>query len=105
MTWIWVLMAVVLLGLTAAMAIGRGDAMARAYPDRPDVRLPTHRPIDAVDLADVRFSVVLRGYRMDEVDELVRRLVDELADRDTRLAQYEAYLQRQTPASDRRTAP
>lgn len=94
MTWIWVLMSVVLLGLTAAMAMGRGDAMARAYPDRPDVRLPVHRPIDAVDLEDVRFSVVMRGYRMDEVDEVMARLVDEIAERDARLAQYEAYVQR-----------
>lgn len=94
MTWIWVLMVVVLLGLTAAMAIGRGDGLATAYPDRPDVRLPEHRPIDAVDLEEVRFSVVLRGYRMDEVDDLVQRLVEEIAERDARLAQVEALVQR-----------
>lgn len=110
MTWIWVLMTVVLLGLTAAMAMGRGDAMARAYPDRPDVRLPAHRPLDAVDLEDVRFSVVLRGYRMDEVDDVMRRLVDEIAERDAQLAQYEAQARRQAghvgaSSSDRPTTP
>jgi DivIVA domain-containing protein len=86
MTWLWVALVVAVLGLTAAVAVGRGGALARAYPDRPDVRLPAGRPLTADDLSDVDFSVVLRGYRMDEVDEVIRRLVHEIAARDARLA-------------------
>jgi DivIVA domain-containing protein len=85
MAWLWVVLVVVVLGLTAAVAVGRGGAMARAYPDRRDVRLPADRSLSADDLSDVEFSVVLRGYRMDEVDEVIRRLVHELAERDARL--------------------
>lgn len=92
MTWIWVLMAILLLGVTAAVAVGYGGSMGRAYPDRPELLLPADRMIAADDLEDVRFSVVMRGYRMDEVDDVVRRLVHELAERDARLAELSAAL-------------
>jgi DivIVA domain-containing protein len=92
MTWIWVLMAILLLGVTAAVAVGYGGSMGRAYPDRPELLLPADRMIAADDLQDVRFSVVLRGYRMDEVDDVVRRLVRELAERDARLAELSSAL-------------
>lgn len=90
MTWIWVLMAILLLGVTAAVAVGYGGSMGRAYPDRPELLLPADRMVAAEDLEDVRFSVVLRGYRMDEVDDVVRRLVRELAERDARIAELSA---------------
>src|SRR5690606_30249258 len=82
----WVVLVVVIIGLTAAVAAGRGGAMARAYPDRREVRLPAGRPMTAADLSKVRFSVVLRGYRMDEVDEVIEHLARELAARDARIA-------------------
>ena len=86
MAWLWVVLVVVVLGVTAAVAVGRGGAMARAYPDRRDVRLPADRQVTADDLRDVEFSVVLRGYRMDEVDDVIRHLIHELSERDARLA-------------------
>jgi DivIVA domain-containing protein len=92
MTWLWVVLVVVIVGLTAAVAAGRGGAMARAYPDRREVRLPAGRPMTAADLSKVRFSVVLRGYRMDEVDEVIEHLVRELAARDARIAALERSL-------------
>ncbi|GAB3421838.1 DivIVA domain-containing protein [Flindersiella endophytica] len=90
MTWIWVLMAILLLGVTAAVAVGYGGSMGRAYPDRPELLLPADRMVSADDLEDVRFSVVMRGYRMDEVDDVVRRLVREIAERDARLSELTA---------------
>ncbi|REF35569.1 DivIVA domain-containing protein [Thermasporomyces composti] len=92
MTWLWVVLVVVIIGLTAAVAAGRGGAMARAYPDRREVRLPAGRPMTAADLSKVRFSVVLRGYRMDEVDEVIEHLARELAARDARIAALERSL-------------
>ncbi len=86
MAWLWVVLVVVVLGVTASVAVGRGGSMGRAYPDRRDVRLPADRPVTAHDLKDVRLSVVLRGYRMDEVDDLLVRLTQELAARDAELA-------------------
>jgi DivIVA domain-containing protein len=86
MTWLWVVLVLVVLGSTAAVAVGRGGAMARAYPDRREVRLPADRPVSASDLDDVRFSVVLRGYRMDEVDDVLSRIGRDLAEREERVA-------------------
>lgn len=89
MTWLWVLMTLIVLGGTAAVAVGHGASLRRAHPDRPDVRLPADRSMTADDLAQVQFSVVMRGYRMDEVDDLLHRLAEELAARDALLARYE----------------
>jgi DivIVA domain-containing protein len=69
----------------AAVATGRGGSMAEAYPDRPDLRLPTDRAVEPADIERLRFSVGLRGYRMHEVDDVLDRLVDELAARDARI--------------------
>ena len=38
------------------------------------------------DLADVRFAVALRGYRMEEVDRVLDDTREALADRDARIA-------------------
>lgn len=87
MTWVWLLLVVVVLGVTAAVAVGRGDAMVTTHPDRPDIRLPADRALTAEDLEDLRFSVVLRGYRMDEVDDVIWRLTEEVAAKDAKLAE------------------
>jgi len=42
--------------------------------------------VDPQDLATVRFAVVLRGYRMDEVDRVLDDTREALADRDARIA-------------------
>jgi DivIVA domain-containing protein len=102
MTWIWVLMAILLLGVTAAVAVGYGGSMGRAYPDRPELLLPADRMVSADDLEDVRFSVVMRGYRMDEVDDVVRRLVHEIAERDARIADMRAAFAASAPDPDPR---
>ncbi|GAB96016.1 DivIVA domain-containing protein [Kineosphaera limosa] len=39
-------------------------------------------PLVGDDIAGVRFDTVLRGYRMDQVDDVLARLRDELARRD-----------------------
>ncbi|MBM7786005.1 DivIVA domain-containing protein [Tenggerimyces flavus] len=100
MTYIWVALVVVLLGLTAAVAIGRGGAMARAYPDRPEVRLPADRPLTAEDLEDIDFSVTMRGYRMDEVDDVLQRLVTEIAERDALIAELAGPAKHRAPADE-----
>lgn len=86
MTLIWALLVIVVLGVTAAIAVGRGGGLEANHPDRPDVLLPTGRALTPEDVEDVEFSVTLRGYRMDEVDEVLRRLRAELAERDDQIA-------------------
>jgi DivIVA domain-containing protein len=71
---------------TAVLATRADPLLADAPPDRPDLDLPTGA-LTADDVAGVRFSLALRGYRMAEVDEVLERLAAELADRDRRIAE------------------
>jgi DivIVA domain-containing protein len=76
----------VVLFATAVLATRSDPLLADAPPDRPDLDLPDGSlPADAV--ADVRFSLAVRGYRMSEVDAVLARLADELAERDRRIEQ------------------
>ena len=71
----------------AAVVATRDDQLlADAPPDAPDLALPAGR-LQADDVRRVRFGVVLRGYRMSEVDAVLERLAAELADRDRQLAE------------------
>jgi DivIVA domain-containing protein len=70
-----------------AVSVGRGGSMTQFQPDWPGQPLPQDRPVRASDLADARFSVAFRGYRMAEVDEALDRLAVEIAQRDERIQQ------------------
>jgi DivIVA domain-containing protein len=80
--WLFAIVVVAVIGGIAVVAAGRGGSLAPAYEDRPDVTVATGRPLGAEDLRRVRFAVGVRGYRMDEVDSLLARLADELAERE-----------------------
>ncbi len=82
MIWFWVVVLVVIIGVAAVVAAGRGDAMADVYEDRPDVTLGRGHPLAAADVAKVRFTTAVRGYRMDEVDAFVARIEADLRARD-----------------------
>lgn len=73
------------IGGVGAVAAGyvRGG-MSEPTSSLPDGSLPEGR-IDVHDLAGVRFSMALRGYRMSEVDDVLARLGDELAERDAEI--------------------
>ncbi|RNL62631.1 DivIVA domain-containing protein [Nocardioides marmoriginsengisoli] len=78
MTWLLVVLILLVIGGVAVVATGAGDPLAPAYDDRPDVPLPTDRPLTAEDLMEVRFTSVVRGYRASEVDALIARLAQQL---------------------------
>jgi DivIVA domain-containing protein len=71
----------------AAVATGRItgglDAPVSSLPARP---LPADGEVGPADVERVRFSPALRGYRMEEVDRTLDRLVLELARRDEVIA-------------------
>jgi DivIVA domain-containing protein len=67
-------------GLVVVLATARGEAMQPVEPDRRDVLVPADRPLTARDLAGIRFTTALRGYRMEEVDALIARLQLQLPD-------------------------
>ena len=90
MTLVLVLLVLAVAAAAAGVATGRvRGGMAPATTTHPYVGLPagTVRPED-VDA--VRFSVGLRGYRMDEVDAVLARLREELRERDEELAAWRA---------------
>lgn len=78
MTWFFAILIVLALGGVGLVAAGRGTPLARVYDDRPDLALPDGRPLVGDDVRRVRFGLVVRGYRMSEVDALLDRLASEL---------------------------
>jgi DivIVA domain-containing protein len=78
MMWFFAILVVLALGGVALVAAGRGEPLAPAYDDRPDLEVPAAGPLAGADLRKVRFGVVLRGYRMSEVDALLARLAAQL---------------------------
>jgi DivIVA domain-containing protein len=84
MTWFFAILLVLALGGVALVASGWGTPLSRVYDDRPDVDVPAERELTGDDLRRVRFSSVLRGYRMSEVDELLARVALQLEEAEKR---------------------
>ncbi|MEU4249132.1 DivIVA domain-containing protein [Amycolatopsis sp. NPDC026612] len=74
--------------LLASVIFGRGEELAPLPPGSSPTRLPAE-DITGEDLADVRFQLVLRGYKMSEVDWVLRRLGVELDELRARVAELE----------------
>jgi DivIVA domain-containing protein len=80
--------------LLAAVVFGRGEELAPLAPGASPTRLPAE-DITGEDIQGVRFQLVLRGYKMSEVDWVLRRLGGELDELRAKVAELEA---RQQPA-------
>ncbi|MDQ3732606.1 MAG: DivIVA domain-containing protein [Actinomycetota bacterium] len=80
-----------------AFVFGRGEELAPAPRDSTPVVLPADRPPDAGDIEALRLSVVLRGYRMLEVDWVLDRLSEALTEKDRQIAALTNQLTRQPP--------
>lgn len=76
---------VLVLFVAAVVATREGPVMAQAHQDLPDLGLPPG-VLHPSDVHGVRFSMAPRGYRMSEVDAVLDRLADELAERDRVIA-------------------
>ncbi|SCL26692.1 DivIVA domain-containing protein [Micromonospora nigra] len=64
--------AAVVFGVTVLVS-GRDPGLAPAEPDDRAVPLPGDRPLRESDVGEVRFDTALRGYRMAQVDQAMRR--------------------------------
>jgi DivIVA domain-containing protein len=87
--WLQLVVIVALLAAVGWLAIGGGGHMSEPVPDRPDLALPGEGLLAREDVDRVRFSVGARGYRMDEVDDVLDRLAHEIELRERRIAQLE----------------
>ena len=94
-------MVVTVLGVLGALAVlfaagvaatRPGGELREAPPDRADLALPTG-PLGASDLEAVRFPMVLRGYRMADVDAVLDRVGGELEAARERVAALERALE------------
>ncbi|MER5863966.1 DivIVA domain-containing protein [Kitasatospora sp. NPDC002040] len=90
MFWLVVVAMAVVVGGTALVALGGGGTLPEAVHDRIAARLPQDRPLSRTDVDGIRLPMAVRGYRMDEVDDVLDRLGAELALRDSRIAELEA---------------
>uniref|UniRef100_UPI000AAB4223 DivIVA domain-containing protein n=1 Tax=Streptomyces albus TaxID=1888 RepID=UPI000AAB4223 len=53
---------------------GATGGLADVPPDLLDEPLPAERPVTHADVAGLRLAIGLRGYRMDQVDDVLDRL-------------------------------
>ena len=78
MIWVALLIAIVLVKLTVAAILGRIDG-SLAEPTSTVSFLPLpHDRLTEQDIDAVRFDTAFRGYRMDQVDEVLDRLTREI---------------------------
>ena len=82
MTLLVLLGVLAVLCVAALVAVGRGDSLAEAEPDRSPLGELPPGDLRAEDLRSLRFSIAFRGYRMDEVDAVIERLTAQLPHRD-----------------------
>jgi len=83
----------------AVVAAGRGEGLSSPDPERsPRGTLPAGE-VGRADVDALRFTLALRGYRMDEVDDVIDRLLDELDRRDARIAELEGPATPTAPAA------
>ena len=87
----YVVVGVLVVIAIALLAVGRLGELPPPSHDREPLDLP-NAPVGAVDVDAVRFAVGLRGYRMDEVDEVLNRVSVDLTARDERIDQLELAL-------------
>lgn len=87
MIWIFLIaVAVLLVAAFGALLVGRipFDPMSEPTHTQPDPGLPLVPR--AADITNVRFDTALRGYRMDQVDEVLDRLQGHIAEQEREIA-------------------
>ena len=92
-----VLLVLVVVLVIAALVFGvvtllSGDdpGLGAVEPDGRALALPNHRSLTETDLKTVRFDVELRGYRMAQVDRVLRRTAYDVGYKDEMIAVLEA---------------
>lgn len=75
--------------LLVSVVFGRGEELPALPPGASPTRLPA-TDVTGDDLRAVRFQLVLRGYKMTEVDWVLRRVGDELDELRAKVAKLEA---------------
>ena len=85
MPFLFAALAVVVLGGAAMLITGRLGGLPEPERDRRKYVNPD-APISPLDAENIRFGVVFRGYRMDDVDETIEALTETIRMREAQLA-------------------
>jgi DivIVA domain-containing protein len=88
--WFMLIALVAVVASVALAVLGDGGGLRDVEPDRLEDRLPDERPVGRCDIDQLRLPVVVRGYRMADVDDVLNRLGAELTERDARITELEA---------------
>jgi DivIVA domain-containing protein len=91
-TLLFLLAAILVIAAGTMLAVGRLGELPDVEPDRAPLALPDDRAMGRQDVDGVRFAVGMRGYRMDEVDDVLDRLAAEVDQRDAKIAELESRL-------------
>jgi proteasome assembly chaperone (PAC2) family protein len=84
--WFLLLIVILLIGLTAFAVMGKiGGFMADPTSTQSFVGLPSG-PLSSQDLAELHIDQALRGYRMDQVDEVIDALGTRLRELESEIA-------------------
>jgi DivIVA domain-containing protein len=109
-TLLQILVVLAVVAAVAAVAAGMlrsapGDEAVLPEPTTtvPSLQLPPGR-LTGDDLGRLRFSLGFRGYRMDEVDQVLDRLGDELRARDQEVVELRQRLSAEEVARSQQTA-
>jgi len=81
--------AAVVFGVTVLVS-GSDTGLTPAEPDGRAVPLPASRPLQEDDLGVVRFDTAVRGYRMGQVDQALRRAAYDIGYKDELIGVLEA---------------
>jgi DivIVA domain-containing protein len=96
--WIQLIVVSAVVFVVAAVVLGAGGTLTEPVTDQPDLELPAG-PLTAGDVDAVRFPLAFRGYRMNEVDDVLDRLRTEIVVRDARIMELEYRLGGGQPTS------
>ncbi len=102
MSLVLLLVILAVIGGIAVVAAGRGGGLPEVEPERSPSGVLPDGTVDRAGVDGLRFSLALRGYRMDEVDVVLDRLVDELDRRGNRIAELEGRLGETSASTDAR---
>lgn len=104
MTVLLVLLLVLAVGVAAAVAAGW---IGGGLPEpRTDTAPPLEHAVRApADLDEARFALAFRGYRMDQVDEVLDGARDALAERDREISELRRELAERTAVQDAERRP
>ncbi|HEX6872339.1 MAG TPA: DivIVA domain-containing protein, partial [Micromonosporaceae bacterium] len=73
-----------------SLLTGEDPALVAVEPDGRALPLPNNRSLTEADLKAVKFDLALRGYRMAQVDRVLRRTAYDLGYKDEMIAVLEA---------------